>query len=943
MNLNAETLENNIDKQNQKKQVYPRPKIIITQNQHTKILLLKEYSHVFKNIDLDKSGIIPILISAPEIRQKTSFYYDLFFDEFKKSFQIHSFNPSIIINQQLISQSSQNDNLQSICNLLYSVKKKSDIKEFAFFSDLINEKVHVLTILLFLHLRLLTLNSKHIPDLINDDHFDMSTILTNAQTNELLIEYFSFNPSLLKEASELLKPILKLNSEISISDFLMHFVKLEIGYQKNDLFQQIKAFSTNNKKKIENRQIQKTGRKKYIVKNFQISDEEKSHSNEHKFDAFQMTLKTFDRSNNLLTTTKTFATNDKKKINVGNFCVENIKEETKKPTKILQNGKKQEISKSTPKEKQPQSRSAFNQTPKPANITNAEYIHKYKKLKVEKSKILFNENNNQVRYFYTDIDEKNNKQVLKVMSVQNDAIPLKKKTNDKNTNKFQNKTSFKEKVNSTSEENIAGRFTSLGNNDNSKFSNDAYLYENVQQSMSSFNKKIHEINAENVIIETQKNNTQNISPTTKQLKSGLTENEIENVKNDLKNNISFENNQNLNSLENNKSNELDFSQKRLSTSVNKQDHFDRKGLEKVLLSTNEPSFVQNKNETNNENSSSQTKDKNTHIQEKTNLSPIQSTRPKSKSQLIEKNQKHDDFNRFTDLKEKSAKQFKHNSLISTKIEINHDKIDQFAKIQEELGFPENIKISEPLSNFEQEPFTDKIFPRISFSLETANLNPIFLNDIALNIQKEKDDNSSQSDLSQKKLNTDKKIADLEKQYSSNLFQEKTSLVTLPIKDIELNENDHEIIKLLSINPGTIEESNLNMNNRSVQSSPVRDNSQKQNNIFKKDTEEKGGSYKKVSEKDINYSFDYSASMETILLVNSVTLAKNNKKIINGATKSENQINLDFAMNGTFAFSNIEEANLDHCNQNCENKTPDLNLHGKVRIESENISEKEVKN
>ena len=269
-------------------------KRVFPESKQKKVDQLKSFNLIFSNINLNKTGIVPFRIPASEVRKRMDLVYENCYQEFKKILKMDLVDPIQTVNQIISQIQTSNEDFQSFCNFLYTAKKLSEDKEIAFFVNFVSGNIDSLKSVLFLYVQ--SVLKRKYPEIESGEKNGKGEILSQKNVNELLEEAFKFDQYLIEEVTGLFNPIFMMESKLSVGRFYEHFINFEIGLKRNDLVQNIK--NENELKKqykdiIEVRQIAKQGRKKFILKGFEMKEYQKEEMGDQS--SFKQTVR-FDRS-----------------------------------------------------------------------------------------------------------------------------------------------------------------------------------------------------------------------------------------------------------------------------------------------------------------------------------------------------------------------------------------------------------------------------------------------------------------------------------------------------------------------------------------------------------------------------------------------------------------------------------------------------------------------
>lgn len=250
------------------KPVNIRPNIVVTPGQKAKIDALKTFKLIFESVDLEKAGIVPTFISVQEAKKQVDDFYDLFFDEIKTESNAETFNSVQFLNDWLRSISSSVSELQNACNLFYTLKKLSEDVYVSFFIDFITGKISPTKQVLFAYLR------ERAEAVFSRDW--RVKILKEADIRKFTNEALSFDSDLKNTIDELFTDVLKIASEMSGFEALMHVTNFDFGFRKEPLFQRIKDAENSKRQagKMDAKAAKKANKKQFVVRRFSIENEE---------------------------------------------------------------------------------------------------------------------------------------------------------------------------------------------------------------------------------------------------------------------------------------------------------------------------------------------------------------------------------------------------------------------------------------------------------------------------------------------------------------------------------------------------------------------------------------------------------------------------------------------------------------------------------------------
>ena len=270
-----------------------QPKIAITDHQQNKLEEIKEFKYFFERINLDKTGIIPVLLPLVEIKEKIAIFYTLLLNSLNSKMNFAEFSAPKILNNEIFIETKISDSFQSIFNFMYSIKKVSPTQDFVFFQTVMLGIVNPSKLLLFLYLK----------EFSDDLFFIQKTTAYKRQDNLLvktllkktISQAFAHKPTLVKEFSQLIENSLEITSDLPLDSIWIRLVSLESLIEENEFFEDLKKYLSDREiNSIEVKQVKSNARKKFIVKQFPIKIDEEIKPAEvektNKYDSYKMAL-----------------------------------------------------------------------------------------------------------------------------------------------------------------------------------------------------------------------------------------------------------------------------------------------------------------------------------------------------------------------------------------------------------------------------------------------------------------------------------------------------------------------------------------------------------------------------------------------------------------------------------------------------------------------------
>ena len=229
------------------KELY-KPKSPLKSINEQKLEILKQYEVVFKGIDVNTITTAPIMWPKPVLMSRIEQCYDKQFERLMQMKSKQALNLPDVINKTFKMSSSKNLTFfrQSLCNLIYSADKYSDLPEAELFLRFVLAKPPNLQFLFYLYLRqhfkIITYTNFHNAKQTDQDPSKVSTTFKIAES--IIKQAFYSDAVAYKKLVKALSDNFNKKERVGYYDFLTTMCAVDLNYRDLEMMEHLIALYT---------------------------------------------------------------------------------------------------------------------------------------------------------------------------------------------------------------------------------------------------------------------------------------------------------------------------------------------------------------------------------------------------------------------------------------------------------------------------------------------------------------------------------------------------------------------------------------------------------------------------------------------------------------------------------------------------------------------------